>query len=109
MGVHLHSLIPSLYVQLQKPVHLLPRSLARRLGEPDRRRLDHEGFGDFTGFVVGNGDDGAVGYGGMGQEVGFELGAGLLAGLESWAWAAELSARAITKDDMRARIRVLSF
>jgi hypothetical protein len=36
--------------------------------------LDDDGFGDFPGCVVGDGDDGAVCYGGVGEEVGFQLG-----------------------------------
>jgi len=42
--------------------------------EANRGGFDDEGFGDFACCVVGDGNDGAVGYGGVGKDVGFEFG-----------------------------------
>lgn len=39
-----------------------------------RGRLDHDGLGDFTGRVVGDGDDGAVGDSRVGEDVSLEFG-----------------------------------
>lgn len=46
-------------------------------------RLDDNGPGDFACCVVGDGDDGAVGDGGVGEEVGFEFGGGDLQALRT--------------------------
>lgn len=40
--------------------------------------LDDDGLGDFACCVVGDGDDGTVGDGGVGEDVGFEFGGGNL-------------------------------
>lgn len=44
-------------------------------------RLDDDGLGDFACCVVGNGDNGAVADGRVGEDVGFEFGGGNLQAL----------------------------
>ena len=52
----------------------LPRHHPVVLFETDGWRFDDECLGYFPGFVIGHGDDGAVGDGGVGQEMRFQLG-----------------------------------
>lgn len=55
---------------------LLDRLDSRHIVRASFGGLDHNGLRDFARGIVGDRDDGAVGDGGVGEDVGFEFGGG---------------------------------